>query len=200
MALLISGCQLTGFTRSEQDSSSTNQVVTENISETKQLAPYTVHQYVSNLTRQLNDSGAHRIGSAHLAVTSFSMLNSLGKEVATQQSSGLSQQIQESLLTQFTQLGFKTVDHRLSRQFSVTSELEDVLTRDAKRLNRRQVIDYVLAGTLTRQEHAHIANARIIHLQTGQVIAAAHTEIPINVMWTDEKVQMRENTLYRSGY
>ena len=43
-------------------------------------------------------------------------------------------------------------------------------------------------------------NARLVNVLNGQVISAAFTEVPINVMWTDEKVQMRNDKLYRAEY
>jgi len=70
------------------------------------MAPYTVHQYVADLSSQLSRIQGPYKGNARIAVTSFYMADGLGTDLAEDQGSGLSQQIQESLLTQFTQLGF----------------------------------------------------------------------------------------------
>jgi uncharacterized protein YifN (PemK superfamily) len=43
-------------------------------------------------------------------------------------------------------------------------------------------------------------NARLVNVLNGQVISAAFTEVPVNTMWTDEKIQMRNNKLYRAEY
>jgi hypothetical protein len=37
-------------------------------------------------------------------------------------------------------------------------------------------------------------------MQDGRIVSAATTEIPINVMWTDEKVQQRNGLIYRTEY
>jgi TolB-like protein len=131
---------------------------------------------------------------------SFTLATELGQETAAQQSSGLSQQIQESLMTQMTQLGYSIVEHRMSDTITISDQHEDMLTRDISKLRTRQNIDYVILGTITRQEHANMINARLVNVLNGQVISAAFTEVPINVMWTSEKIQMRNNKLYRSEY
>ncbi|RXF06897.1 hypothetical protein D9981_00735 [Pseudoalteromonas phenolica O-BC30] len=92
------------------------------------------------------------------------------------------------------------VEHRLSNSITVSEHHEDMLTRDLNNLRARQNIDYVILGTITRQEHANMINARLVNVLNGQVISAGFAEVPINVMWTDEKVQMRNDKLYRAEY
>jgi len=92
------------------------------------------------------------------------------------------------------------VEHRISDSITVSEHHEDMLTRNLSNLRTRQNIDYVILGSITRQEHANMINARLVNVLNGQVISAAFTEVPINVMWTDEKIQMRNNKLYRAEY
>lgn len=164
------------------------------------MAPYTVHQYVTDLSSQLSRIQGPYKGNARIAVTSFYMADGLGTKLAQDQGSGLSQQIQESLLTQFTQLGFHTIEYRLENTLNLQSTADSVLSRDIKTLRQRQNIDFVITGTLTRQQHAYIVNARLVNTKDQRVVSAASTEIPINVMWGAEKVQQRNGQLYRSEY
>lgn len=164
------------------------------------MAPYTVDQYVSNLTTGLSQVQGSFKSNARIAVTSFYMADALNSELAGDQGTGLSQQVQESLLTQFTQLGYYTVEYRLENNLTLNENADSVLTRDITKLRQRQNIDFVITGTLTRQQHAYIVNARLVNLQDQRIISAASTEIPINVMWGNEKVQQRGGMLYRSEY
>jgi TolB-like protein len=164
------------------------------------MAPYTVHQYVSDLSVQLSNITGVRKRNASIAVMSFFKADGLGESLAGQQMSGLSQQIQESLLTQFTQLGYHAVEHRLENQLTLLENADSMLSRKLDNLRERQNIDFVIAGTLTQQQHAYIVNARLIDMQSSRVVSAATTEIPINVMWSDEKVQQRDGAIYRTEY
>jgi hypothetical protein len=112
----------------------------------------------------------------------------------------LSLQIQESLLTQFTQLGYHTVEYRLGNNLILAQNADSILSRDLSKLRNRQNIDLVITGTVTRQQHAYIVNARLVNIENKQVLSAGSTEIPINVMWGNEKIQQRDGSLYRSEY
>jgi len=163
------------------------------------MAPYTVNQYVNSLSAQLSHIKEPFKSTASIAV-SFYLADALDSHVAQGQGAGLSQQIQESLITQFTQLGYNTVEYRLENQLNLSASADSVLSRNTGNLKQRQIIDFVITGTLTRQEHAYIVNARMVNMQTNQVVSAGSTEIPINVMWSNEKIQQRGDYIYRSEY
>ncbi|MEI8642011.1 hypothetical protein P4S68_16680 [Pseudoalteromonas sp. Hal099] len=67
------------------------------------MAPYTVNEYVANLTSQLNHVNGALNANARIGVSSFFYADALDTKLVAGQASGLSLQIQESLLTQFTQ-------------------------------------------------------------------------------------------------
>ena len=164
------------------------------------IAPYTVSDYVSNLTTQLNVTNGVFNNNARIGVSSFYYASAPDTKLTTGQASGLSQQVQESLLTQFTQLGYHTVEYKLANSLTLSSNADSILTRDIKKLNNRQNIDLVITGTVTRQQHAYIVNARLVNIQNKQILSAGTTEIPINTMWGSEKIQQRDGKLYRSEY
>jgi TolB-like protein len=197
---LLSGCQLLNEIKREEDLAMSKGVEGSLPAELKGMSSFNLHNYTSNLANQLYQGEAGRLRNSNIAVMSFTMATDLGQKIAAQQSSGLSQQIQESLITQMTQLGYSIVEHRMSDSITVSEHHEDMLTRNLSNLRARQNIDYVILGTITRQEHANMINARLVNVLNGQVISAAFTEVPINVMWTDEKIQMRNNKLYRAEY
>ena len=164
------------------------------------MAPYTLNQYVNSLSAQLSHIKEPFKSTASIAVSSFYLANALDSQIAQGQGTGLSQQVQESLITQFTQLGYNTVEYRLENQLNLSARADSVLSRSTSNLKQRQIIDFVITGTLTRQEHAYIVNARMVNMQTNQIVSAASTEIPINVMWSNEKIQQRGDYIYRSEY
>ncbi|ASM50811.1 hypothetical protein PESP_a2925 [Pseudoalteromonas espejiana DSM 9414] len=164
------------------------------------MAPYTVNEYVVNLTSQLGQVNGALNANARIGVSSFYYADALDTKLVTGQASGLSLQIQESLLTQFTQLGYHTVEYRLGNNLILAQNADSILSRDLSKLRNRQNIDLVITGTVTRQQHAYIVNARIVNIENKQVLSAGSTEIPINVMWGNEKIQQRDGSLYRSEY
>jgi len=164
------------------------------------LAPYTVSDYVSNLTAQLNFKNGAFNSNARIGVSSFYYASAPDTKLIAGQASGLSLQVQESLLTQFTQLGYQTVEYKLANSLTLSTNADSILTRDIKKLNNRQNIDLVITGTVTRQQHAYIVNARLVNIENKQILSAGTTEIPINVMWGSEKIQQRDGNLYRSEY
>ena len=164
------------------------------------MAPYTVNDYVNNLTYQLSHFKGPLSSNSRIGVSSFYYANALDSKLPSDQAEGLSQQIQESLLTQFTQLGYNTVEYRLSNNINLASNADSALSRDITKLRERQNIDLIITGTVTRQQHAYIVNARLVNINNKHVLSAGSTEIPINVMWGSEKVQQRDNNLYRSEY
>ncbi|WP_404338773.1 FlgO family outer membrane protein [Pseudoalteromonas mariniglutinosa] len=164
------------------------------------MAPFTVDQYVASLSTQLSQINGPYKNNARIAVTSFYFADALDTGLAQGQAAGLSQQIQESLMTQFTQLGYHIIEYRLENTLNLTSTADAILSRDISKLRQRQNIDFVLTGTLTRQQHAYIINARLVSVQDQRIVSAANTELPINVMWGNEKIQQRSGQLYRSEY
>ena len=164
------------------------------------MASFTVDQYVRDLSTQLSHKNGSFKSSSRIAITSFFLADALETGLAQGQGHGLSQQIQESLITQLTQLGYNIIEYRLENNLNLSASADSMLSRDIAKLNQRQNIDYVITGTLTRQQHAYIINARMVNAQSNVITSAASTEIPINVMWSDEKIQQRGGFIYRSEY
>ncbi|MCQ8877415.1 FlgO family outer membrane protein [Pseudoalteromonas shioyasakiensis] len=189
-SLSLTACSLT----SDEPEKTPSQV------ETPAMSAYTVHQYVNDLSTQLSHINGPFKSSARIAVTSFYLADELETGLANGQVDGLSQQIQESLITQFTQLGYNIIEYRLENTINLSASADSMLSRDITKLRQRQNIDYVITGTLTRQQHAYIVNARMVDTKDNVIASAASTEIPINVMWGDEKIQQRGGYIYRSEY
>ena len=190
LSLSLTACSLT----SEPVKKTNTQV------EKATMASFTVDQYVRDLSTQLSHKNGSFKSSSRIAITSFFLADALETGLAQGQGHGLSQQIQESIITQLTQLGYNIIEYRLENNLNLSASADSMLSRDIAKLNQRQNIDYVITGTLTRQQHAYIINARMVNAQNNVITSAASTEIPINVMWSDEKIQQRGGFIYRSEY
>jgi flagellar H-ring protein FlgO len=108
-------------------------------------------------------------------------------------------QLQESMQTVATQLGYQVSELRLNSAVVLHPGYEAVLSRDISQLAQSQSARYVITGTLTEGEQHITVNAKLIDVKSQQVLAAASSVIPVDVLWPLEQVQMRHNKLYRNS-
>jgi TolB-like protein len=74
-----------------------------------------------------------------------------------------------------------------------------VFSREVNRLSETQSVDFFISGTITEQQEGAIVNARVIHVKTKDVVAAATKFIPADVFWQREKVSKRNGLIYRTS-
>jgi TolB-like protein len=134
-----------------------------------------------------------------IAVVSFTELKSLAPDPYNLSMNLLGLQLQESMLTVASQRGYKVKELRLASQVKVYSDHERILSRDITELATQQSVRYVIAGTLNQAENYTTVNARLVDIQSNTIIAAASDLVPANVLGSAEKVQLRQQQLYRSG-
>jgi len=72
-----------------------------------------------------------------------------------------------------------------------------VFSRDWKELPERQIIDYVVTGTMMEQENGVMINARMIGMQSRVVVATAQSFIPSWVI--GEQINQDENVRIKDG-
>ena len=80
------------------------------------------------------------------------------------------------------------VDFKTTGHIRVTKEGDYAFSRDWKELPERQIIDYVVSGTMMEQEGGILVNARMIGMQSRVVVATAQSFIP---KWVLGEVVMR---------
>ncbi|MBZ9610185.1 FlgO family outer membrane protein [Rheinheimera maricola] len=194
LALILAGCA-TAIDSGLSESSTTSAprpMLPEGI------APYSVHQYAGDIVMQMLQSTASLPRGSTVAVATYVLANNLQQKVSADIAPELGLQLQESIMTLLTQSGFDVVEIRWDENIMQTSEAELVLSREAH--NRQNVqADYLLTGTMLPQQHAYFVNTRLINTRLSQVVAAATTEIPLNVFWSRGTVQLRAGKLYRTG-
>ncbi|MFA3789757.1 FlgO family outer membrane protein [Aliiglaciecola sp. SL4] len=111
----------------------------------------------------------------------------------------LGHQLAEGMVTEASRRGFITQDYKITNDILVTKEAEYALSRDVSRLAPLQNVDFYIAGTITEQQEGAIVNARIIHVESKDVVASATKFFPAELFWQREKVTMRGGMIYRTG-
>ncbi len=134
-----------------------------------------------------------------MAVVSFTELKTLAPDPYNLSMNLLGLQLQESMLTVASQRGYKVKELRLASQVKVYQDHERILSRDITELATQQSVRYVIVGTLNQAENYTTVNARLVDIQSNTIVAAASDLVPANVLGSAEKVQLRQQQLYRSG-
>lgn len=154
-----------------------------------------INDVVKGLAHQMIESSSFVNPKTPIAVASFVNLKDL------ESTNWLGNQISESFIHELQRYGYVVVDYKTTGYIRVTKNGDYVFSRDWKELPERQIIDYVVTGTMMKQENGVIVNARMIGMQSHVVVASAQTFIPAWVLSDeithDEKVKMRDGMIIR---
>lgn len=157
----------------------------------RQMAAYPLHQYVGDIVMQMLEQSSGIVQGSKVHVINFSSVSS-GQSFSEDISPQLGAQLQQSLMTYLAHSGFDVVNANFlapnvtALQYSAAAE-------------QNNLADFALQGTVLPQQHAYIVNSRLIDTRNNKIVAAATTEIPRNVFWSRDSVQLRNGKLYRTG-
>lgn len=161
------------------------------------LPKHAINDLVKGLAYQMLESSAFVNAKTPVAVTSFVNLEDL------ESTNWLGNQIAENFVHELQRHGLVVIDFKTTGHIRVTKEGDYVFSRDWKELPERQIIDYIVAGTMMEQEDGIIINARMIGIQSHVVVATAQSFIPKWVLGeekTDSRnVQMKDGLIIRSN-
>jgi TolB-like protein len=158
-----------------------------------------LHAHVEKLARQLFSTSQLIDTSSTVAVgTILPSTSNVGDLLPTQAAIGL--QIQESLMTFATQAGLKVIEYKTMPYIKIGPQADMMLSRNISELNSNISTDYFLTGTYTLQENNTVVNIRLIQLPENIVLAAATDYVPNDTMWSQGKVTLKNNQIYRNGY
>lgn len=108
-------------------------------------------------------------------------------------------QLQESMLSVATQLGYEVTEFRANQTIQLFEHHDSLLSRDISQLSSEQSIRYVITGTFSQHEDFTVVNARLVDTETNRVIAAVADQIPSKVIGSVEQVQFRQQMIYRNS-
>lgn len=112
----------------------------------------------------------------------------------------LGHQLEQGMMTELAKRGYIAQDYKITNNLIIEEKSDRVFSRDVDELYKHHHdVDFYLSGTLTESEEGVIANARIIRVDSKDVVAAATRFIPDDVFWEQEKVTTRGGMIYRSA-
>jgi TolB-like protein len=160
------------------------------------LPKHAINDVVKGLAYQMLSNSSFVNVKTPVAVTSFVKLDDL------ETTNWLGNQLAESFVHELQRHGLVVIDFKTTGHIRVTKEGDYVFSRDWKELPERQIIDYIVAGTMVEQESGILVNARMIGIQSKVVVATAQSFIPNWVLGdeinSNEKVKMIDGMIIRS--
>ncbi|MFT4927340.1 MAG: TolB-like protein [Phenylobacterium sp.] len=161
----------------------------------------TVDYYTQKLAHQLYNSVITLKPSAGIAIGTFTQVDSLMLNSDKNHPLRLlGLQLEEGMMSATIRQGLKVIEYKTRKNLTLKSDQDLMLSRDIGQLSASNEIRYFLTGTLTEQENGVVVNARLIDTDNNQVVAAATDYVPIDVFWQENKVKMKQNMIYRTGY
>ncbi len=157
---------------------------------------HTLDFFVESLTEELVQSNTSVSARTPIAVTSFVDLQNMDA------TNWLGNSVSEGFIYQFQRRGFKVVDYKTTGSIQVTQQGDFAFSRDWKDLAKEQDIQYVLTGTMLRQEGGVLVNARVVGMQSRIVVASAQGFLPADRIGRDldtlNSIRTQDGVLIRS--
>lgn len=131
---------------------------------------------MKNLADQLDkNAGANSLSNIYI-VTSFTNLDKIDDTMA------LGRLISENLIYGLQMHKWRIIEIRLTKGVDVNAAGEFFLSRDINKLRDEYKISGVITGTYSVAEGNLTINARVIDVNTGEVISSAQTYVPVNML------------------
>jgi TolB-like protein len=140
---------------------------------------HTLDFFVESLTEQLMVTNTSISARSPIAVTSFVDLQHMDS------TNWLGNTVSEAFIHQLQQRGFKVVDFKTTGSIRVTQQGDFAISRDWSDLMQEQEVQFVLTGTMLRQEGGVIVNARVVGLRSRIVVATAQGFLPADRIGLD---------------
>jgi TolB-like protein len=156
-----------------------------------ELPRHAINDVVKGLAYQMLASSSFVNAKTPVAVASFVDLKNL------ESTNWLGNQLAESFVHELQRHGLVVIDYNTTGHIRVTKTGDFVFSRDWKELPERQIIDYVVTGTMMEQENGVMINARMIGMQSRVVVATAQSFIPSWVI--GEQINQDENVRIKDG-
>ncbi|MCV2883085.1 FlgO family outer membrane protein [Aestuariibacter sp. AA17] len=111
----------------------------------------------------------------------------------------LGHQLEQGLITEAARRGMVAQDYKMANDIIMNADSDRVFSRQLDHLKGGEDVDFFVSGTITEQQEGAVVNARVIHVRSKDVVAAATKFFPATVFWQREKVTTRNGMIYRTG-
>ena len=135
-----------------------------------------INHYVQGIMLDLISNFKYVGLSSNMAVSSFVFLDS---DYATSDLLGF--QIAESFIHEIHKFGIPVIDFKATGSMRVTESGDFVLSRNYLELQADQPVKYVLLGTLAKHLDGVLVNARIVSMESKEVVATAQGFLPLHI-------------------
>jgi TolB-like protein len=157
---------------------------------------HTLDFFVESMTEELVTSNTAVSQRTPVAVASFVDLQDMGS------ASWLGNTVSESFIHQLQRRGFRIVDYKTTGSIKVTQHGDFALSRDLKELQDSHEVQYILTGTMLRQEGGVMVNARLVGMKSHVVVASAQGFLPSDRIGRDldtmNSVRQQDGVLIRT--
>jgi len=186
----LSGCSNTDTV----NSADVNTLDGEYISQDDQLIMLT-----KRLADQLYLNVSPNKQSANIAVGTFTDLTTLEGSQESLALKTLGLQLEDGLMTESVQRGFKVIEYRLRQGLTITKDANLMLSRELKLINAHQNINYFLTGTIALRDENILVNARLVNVNSREIVAAATSTLTSKELGLPNNVSLRAGQIYRTS-
>ncbi|HEY9043981.1 MAG TPA: FlgO family outer membrane protein [Rheinheimera sp.] len=137
----------------------------------------TINEYSRALVHELMSNHRAAEETGMVGVTDFSYVDS-----SLDKGSVLSNHLSEAIMYDLHKFGVAVLDYKVTDYIRVTPSGDFALSRDFNELSAELPIRFVVTGTMTAHKSGVLLNARLIRIDTKQVISAARTFVPESVV------------------
>ncbi len=187
----LMSCANTSNSNTEEDNFYKSAHVDKSKINSYDLPQHAISDVVKGLAFQMLESSSFVNPKTPVAIASFVNLEDL------ESTNWLGNQLSENFIHEFQRHGLVVIDFKTTGHIRVTKEGDYVFSRDWKELPKRQIIDYVVTGTMMEKDDGIIVNARMIGMQSRVVVASAQSFIPSWVI--GEELNQNENVKMKDG-
>tara|TARA_Y100001963_G_scaffold152034_1_gene236065 strand:+ start:884 stop:1513 length:630 start_codon:yes stop_codon:yes gene_type:complete len=137
----------------------------------------TINEYSRALVHELMSNHRAAEETGMVGVTDFTYVDS-----GFDKGSVLSNHLSEAIMYDLLKFGVTVLDYKVTDYIRVTPTGDFALSRDFNELSAELPIRFVVTGTMTAHKSGVLLNARLIRIDTKQVISAARTFVPESVV------------------
>ena len=154
---------------------------------TLELSDY-VRELVADMAlnmRSLDSSGTIAVTNFVFTGSDYQSTNQFGYALA------------DTFMMQMHQLGFETLDHKVTDYIRITDQGDFAMSRDYLELDAGISVEYVLVGTLSDHKKGYMIHARIVDIKSKKIMATGESFIPkklVNMLLSKRYIQTNDFT------